>query len=1617
MKKNLLTLSLLLAGILTAGAQVTKSISGHQPRTAPQQMVRVNAAMPQHNVTTGKELVIYTGTPSKMLNRIIRKADEQVTLEAAYDVPVASYYWGMTAEWSGYSVGILQTSAHVFNKFWNYCSYDENQDVSFTWELPLSSGTIEMDQDEDGNAIDSLKWGYYPAPVLTVKQGGEEATWNLGERGTDNKNGYWYLGTDSLYSLSHAAYAFGLYSGFSNLDKRYETNSDFDGMKVVGFGEYFEKPASATYVASIDLIGWLDESKDINNPLGDNELTAEIYTLDDEGNLSEDPYATAICTSANYQLANEAYGNVGLTFVFTTEDDLFGSVESPIILPNERFMILFKGFENMSGNLIVPFCPAGGFAGHSYVLLEDGSLSTIGYRNYPNTPQVDLHISLNAALATIDMEDPSQKIILPDEGGLAYYEIEDEEGIHHYNNIFVECNVQVNEKNEDQPWQIEESPEWITGVTIDDQYQEDYWVVELFIEGEPLPEGVEGRKGDFIISVYGRELVIPIYQGVVSEENPEKEITDGKYYLANVASVKYWGCGNSWGTQASLVKHPEYVILEKQPDGTYTMETQVSNGGTAYYFEGDYMDNGNAKHLTITKSGIIGYSDDEETQPVYSYTIADGDKCYGYDGKSTVLGKNLSVDDPNALWLIISEEEALEALKETEVEDPNDATFLILDPNFGRNNRNFSIWTGTGFKKGGDNTNQCVESYHADFSMNQLLENVPNGVYSMQVQGFYRQDGEDNDNLPVFYINEEKSTFPLKTGNENSMNDASISFGSGLYTIDPIYVEVKDGTINLGAKLEGNAALWCIWDNFELTYYGADCTIEEAKAAALIEELENLQDRANDLVDQVDNENVKGALEAAIAEAAGISAASGEEAVKAAIAKLADAVDKAEGNVIAKNVIPAMKNLVDATNVYTEEALNEYFTQWNDKYLDGTITKVEASALQNPDVVTGWHAAITVDNFLLSAWDTNPDFNNAPYYINSWSVEGDSDGSNFHVPFFEYWTGDGDSLGERTLTATMEDLKPGNYDVTAWVRVRAKNGYEAPAYGITMQANDGEAVNVAAGQQIGESQFYLDTFTASGTVGSDGVLKIKFNVAADNNISWLSFKNVKFEKAEEPGLADGTYYLKNKGTDKFFAAGHSWGTRSIVNADGLDITIAKAEDGKYTLDTQVFNSAVQHFLGTNLYVDADATGWTIEAVGDGFYTISNEAGYLAVGDNDETVQVAEINDNALWAPITYEERLASVEAPADLTFVIRDANFNRNDHRKDAWEAWSENAEGKENFNISGGNNENNNAESYHAKFSLIQTIEGLPNGVYEMTVQGFCRIDEGDYNAENMPYFFINDQKVAFPEKTGEENSMSDASVSFTAGLYTTSPVRVTVTDGKITLGAKNEENLNLWCIWDNFRLTYLGDTDPDELIVNGNCEGEDGGCLLSKNGDGDGSFIWNPQDGVGVDGSKAAVVHATGAAANEWDAQFFIFAKNHVFTEGEKYKVTMWLKADKDAANSAQAHTTPGNYKHWRIISDGSAIPFTTEWKEFTYEGVIDADLNGIQTIAFNLNTDKTLENNYYFDNISWKLITVEDGIETVKTLVVESNAIYNLRGQKVETPQKGGIYIINGKKVVVK
>lgn len=294
-------------------------------------------------------------------------------------------------------------------------------------------------------------------------------------------------------------------------------------------------------------------------------------------------------------------------------------------------------------------------------------------------------------------------------------------------------------------------------------------------------------------------------------------LDDGNYLVRNVATGKYWGAGNSWGTHASLVDNPEYVTWVKLEDGKYHLESQVNNGDSAFYFDGDYMDTDSPIALTIEQR-TNGY-----------YTIGNGEIYYGYDGSSTVLGKTET--DPtaaNVQWEIISVEDATKALSAATQTAPMNATFLIADPNFGRNNRHYGRWTFEASNKNneGDVTNYCVESWHATFTMSQTI-NVPNGVYGLTAQGFYSQDGDDDEHLPVFFINEATRTFPIRTGNENTMTTVSASFSQGCYIVDPVFVNVTNGIITLGARLEENTGLWCIWDNFTLMYYGTEANAKQ----------------------------------------------------------------------------------------------------------------------------------------------------------------------------------------------------------------------------------------------------------------------------------------------------------------------------------------------------------------------------------------------------------------------------------------------------------------------------------------------------------------------------------------------------------------------------------------------------------------------------------------------------------------------------------------------------------------------------------------------------------------------------------------------------------------------
>ncbi len=580
----------------------------------------------------------------------------------------------------------------------------------------------------------------------------------------------------------------------------------------------------------------------------------------------------------------------------------------------------------------------------------------------------------------------------------------------------------------------------------------------------------------------------------------------GNYYLKNVESGRFLAGGNSWGTQASLIEHGEYVTLHKQDNGTYQIESRVSNGGTNHFFNGSYMDNGSPINLTFTH--VEGNK----------YTMSNGTVYYGYDETTTVLASNLTATDTKAQWEVISEADMKASLDAATFNAPMDATFFIKNHNFGRNHRDKGSWTIEASNKnlaGGDNTNCCAESYHSTFTLSQALTGVPNGVYALTAQGFYRQDGSDNNNLPYFFANDAKAIFPLKTGSENSMSNASASFTEGRYQIEPIFVEVTDGALTVGAKLETNTSLWCIWDHFALKYYGDDYSAIVVagllEIPALKEKVEGYQD--NEKLTTNANLTVKTAIglaEAAIANPT-------DETVTNAIAALNNAIVVAEATIATDaSVIAKLNEFKNNTAFYSEQGLSDFENLIN-AYENGTLTE----QLTDPYAVTGHRANICYDDFLMSAWTINGEpigvQNWNTLHVNSWSTEGSSDGSNFVVPFYEYWTGDGNSLGATSFVATVKTpyASVENYKVTATVRVRLKNGGTAPTTGITLKVGEGAATSVTTGNQIGTSQFYMADFDVYGVSDANGNLSITFDVADDNNISWFSFQNISYEKIEK----------------------------------------------------------------------------------------------------------------------------------------------------------------------------------------------------------------------------------------------------------------------------------------------------------------------------------------------------------------------------------------------------------------------------------------------------------------------------------------------------------------------
>ena len=126
--------------------------------------------------------------------------------------------------------------------------------------------------------------------------------------------------------------------------------------------------------------------------------------------------------------------------------------------------------------------------------------------------------------------------------------------------------------------------------------------------------------------------------------------------------------------------------------------------------------------------------------------------------------------------------------------------------------------------------------------------------------------------------------------------------------------------------------------------------------------------------------------------------------------------------------------------------------------------------------------------------------------------------------------------------------------------------------------------------------------------------------------------------------------------------------------------------------------------------------------------------------------------------------------------------------------------------------------------------------------------------------------------------------------------------------------------------------------------------------------------------------VVHASYADsmdeygdASAWDNQFWIQSPQGWKT-GDLVKIHFRYKASQNARTSTQVHKqAPMEYLHWKAIGD---INFTTEWQEFDGIMTIGDNMSGTWSIAFNLNEEVKDPTDFYFDDLSWQAMKLEEG-----------------------------------------
>lgn len=384
---------------------------------------------------------------------------------------------------------------------------------------------------------------------------------------------------------------------------------------------------------------------------------------------------------------------------------------------------------------------------------------------------------------------------------------------------------------------------------------------------------------------------------------------------------------------------------------------------------------------------------------------------------------------------------------------------------------------------------------------------------------------------------------------------------------------------------------------------------------------------------------------------------------------------------------------------------------------------------------------------------------------------------------------------------------------------------------------------------------------------TDGTLRVGAKGSRSDLNNFLIFDNFTLSYLGTVGTQ--SYYVRNVATKDFIRAGGRYEAQAVRDVWGLALNFMQADNETVVIDSRISNAANYQYLGGGGYLDSGQTFFTLETVGDKYAIRTADGKYLATADGDNYVNfdrgIQSGDTHAQWELLTREQLIeelknsgASDSNPKDATFLIEGSNLGRHDLRTNStnWQGidfTSKEYGGVESTDWNSQDNFANLAiEKFNKTFDTYQTISGLPAGTYELTVQGYYRsgntataADKANAGTDILrPFLYVKqegkligqaplqsifdggvaNQTDGFSTSANGEwlpNSLNDAAKTFRDGHYMPSgeynKVRFVVPSDGATVQIGVKKNVlygSDWTAFDNFRLTYLGDTDETQTV-----------------------------------------------------------------------------------------------------------------------------------------------------------------------------------------------------------